>query len=534
MPNCHCPTPRHFEMARGKIRFALSLLLLSCVGVSAQGPFGPPPQQIALAAPASASSPTLTGDSIQYKVRIVYLIPSNRQPQRNAERILQRYVSMVRALYREEMARLGYRQKNFAIETEEGSSDPIVHVAHVMEPDTSFHDFDYGGRFGRITSGLSSAGFFPFQRGEVLFVVAETHRQLEDGSLLQSSIFVGGTGNQESGISIVTGETLARMRPGLLVDDRRYGGLVLPKVGPYPLVEGLSFPFFEGSTLSSTSSSAQGAGAHELGHGFALWHDVRNDDNFNGNLMGNGLRGLRAFRHSDKYPEDDIRLSSAQALQLSVSRFFNAGQIYSDNSPPFVEILSSVVVTPANGLLPVHVRAFDEESHLTALILLRNGNVVAEAALAEGTVEMTLESYDYAPGATDEWRVIAFDAQGNSSVSEPVQLTAAAGFNRAPVPFIRLDKRRITAGESVVLDATRSFDPDDRASEVLVEWDLDGDGVFDTAPSADRVHIATFDKPGTYQVIARLTDTAGDSSRSVPVGLRVRRRVEDPPPSIRP
>lgn len=146
------PDSPTLRITRVKIRFALSLLLLSCVGVSAQGPFGPPPQQRALA-PASASSPTLTGDSIQYKVRIVYLIPSNREPQRNAERILQRYVSIVRALYREEMARLGYRQKNFAIETEEGSSDPIVHVAHVTEPDTSFHDFDYGG----VSPGLRAA-----------------------------------------------------------------------------------------------------------------------------------------------------------------------------------------------------------------------------------------------------------------------------------------------------------------------------------------------------------------------------------------
>jgi hypothetical protein len=67
MRNCPCSTPRHFEATRVKIRFAPSLLLLSCVGVSAQGPFGLPPQQVALGPTASASSPKLTGDSIEYK-----------------------------------------------------------------------------------------------------------------------------------------------------------------------------------------------------------------------------------------------------------------------------------------------------------------------------------------------------------------------------------------------------------------------------------------------------------------------------------
>ena len=465
-----------------------------------------------------------------YRVRIVYLIPSNRQPQRNAQELLQRYALRVRRFYREEMARLGYKGKTFEFETENGGTDALVHFAHVAEPDTSFHDSDYATRFFKILDGITSAGFPPFTQKEVLFVVAETHRQLEDGRFLESSVFFGGTGSQETGISVVTGETLARMRSGLLKDDRPYDGLIIPRIGPFPLVQGVTFPSFEGSTLSSTSSSGQGGAMHELGHAFALPHDLRNDDNFNGILMGNGFRGFRAVVHPERYPDDDVRLSSASALQLSVSRFFNPHQTYTDNTPPIVEIVSSPVVAPTGGLFRVQVRAFDQESSLAALVLVRNGNAVGELAVSESAVDTAIDTYDYEPGVTDRWEVIAYDAQGNLAISAPASLTPDTGFNRAPVPFVSVDKRRLTLSENVILDASRSFDPDGLASEVLVEWDFNGDGVFDTPPSLDKTQETSFAKPGTYQVVARLTDPSGDSSLSVPIGLRVQQlRSEDQP-----
>jgi hypothetical protein len=219
-----------------------------------------------------------------YKVRVVYLVPSNRMPQPDAEKILQEYVGTIQGWFRDQMERLGYAPKTFVVETAADGVTPVVHVAYATEPDTFFHVTDYGQRWNRILSAVSNAGFSPWRFGEVLFIVAETHAMQPDGSFVGS--FVGGTGTSFSGVSAVTGEFLARMKLNWLIDDRPYAGLVIPELGPYALVSGISFPSFEGTSVSSVSSSAQGAALHELGHAFGLSHDFRNDENFRGVLMG--------------------------------------------------------------------------------------------------------------------------------------------------------------------------------------------------------------------------------------------------------
>ena len=53
----------------------------------------------------------------------------------------------------------GYGDRTFELEIEPGSSVPRVHMIRASEPDSSFHDRDYGGRFTRIVGGVSQAGF---------------------------------------------------------------------------------------------------------------------------------------------------------------------------------------------------------------------------------------------------------------------------------------------------------------------------------------------------------------------------------------
>jgi hypothetical protein len=505
-------------------RLTILPLLLGWLPAFADGILGENPEERAqLAPPDSTPSTSLLRDNpnLDYKIRIVYLIPSNRQAHPEAEKILQTYMLRMQAWFRDHMERLGYGRKSFVFETEPDGIVPKVNIAHVAQPDTDFHDFNYGARWGKILTGISTAGFPPFRNGEILLVIAETQVQLQDGSFLQSSVFFGGAGTFHSGVGMVTGETLARMPASFLVDDRPYDGLIIPTIGPYPLVANITFPFFEGGTVSSTSSSAQGGAAHELGHGFALPHDLRNDSNFNGNLMGNGLRGLRGTFFPKRYPNDDVRLSSASALHLNSTRFFNASERYFDDIPPFVEITSLGTVVPRNGLIEISFSASDNESSLAGAVLLRNGSAVADRPLEGNNVRTTISAYDYQPGVSDQWEVMVYDAQGNRAISSPATLTVATGFNRAPIPFIRLSKTNVTVGEQVTLDARRSLDPDGPDSAMRVEWDLDGDGIFDTAPSTVQVRMTSFASPGVYQVAARLTDDFGERSNSMHIGVRV-------------
>jgi hypothetical protein len=151
-----------------------------------------------------------------YKLRIVYMIPSNRSPQPQAEAILQEYVLRMQNWSSDHMERLGYGEKTFKYETEADGITPLVNLAFVAGVDTDFHG-TYLERWSKILGGIASAGFPPWQNGELLLVVAETHVQLTDGSILEGSTFFGGAGTNYSGVGMVTGETLARSSEAFLV-----------------------------------------------------------------------------------------------------------------------------------------------------------------------------------------------------------------------------------------------------------------------------------------------------------------------------
>jgi hypothetical protein len=460
---------------------------------------------------------TPSADAAGYKVRIVYLVPSNRMAQPDAEKILQEYVGTIQGWFADQMERLGYAPKTFAVETAADGVTPVVHVAYAKEPDTFFHVTDYLQRWNLILSAVSNAGFSPWRFGEVLFIVAETHAMQPDGSFVGG--FVGGAGTSFSGVSVVTGEFLARMKLSSLIDDRPYAGLVIPELGPYPLVSGISFPSFEGTSVSSVSSSAQGAALHELGHAFGLSHDFRNDENFHGVLMGNGLRGFRGSLFPHRYPRDDMRLDNAAALTLNYSRFFNPDVTFTDQQAPSVSLLSSGTVVPVDGQCGPTFTTTDNTA-LGGAVLLRDGSVVGDKALSGNSLQTVFLTPYYQAGQQSQWEILVVDQQGNRFLSGS-SFTCALGVNRAPVPDTRLFSSTATFGHAITLDASLARDPDGNSATMWVEWDTDGDGVIDTAPSTNKVRDVTYATAGVYQVIARLTDEVGNSSISTPIGVRV-------------
>jgi hypothetical protein len=288
-------------------------------------------------------------------------------------------------------------------------------------------------------------------------------------------------------------------------------------------VQGVSYGSFEGSTLSGLSSTFHGAILHEMSHGFGLPHDARNDANFHGNVMGNGLRGFRGAVFPDTYPDDDTYLSYGDALALSTSRYFNR-EAAAETAPPTLNVSTSGDVAPVDGLLQVSFSAADE-SGLAAAWLLKNGELIGEMPLSGGSVSTAFATPYYDAGEAATFSVAAFDIYGNRSTSA-VSITPATGQNRAPRPFIRLSSSSPHAGAPVELDASGSVDPDGDA--LTVEWDLDGDGVFDTPPSASLTLATTFETAGVRMIGARLTDASGARALSSPIGVRVVGEVQAP------
>jgi hypothetical protein len=457
--------------------------------------------------------------SASYKVKVVYMNPSDRFIQINAETELRDYLLRIRAWMAEEMARLGYGSKTFNYETEADGVTPKINFVDVTENAAWFQSTDYLTQWFRILDALDYAGFPAWQEGEVLLVVANTQSQNLDGSWRGS--FVGGTEWNFSGVGIVTGEYLARFPSARLTDNTPYNGLILDWLGDVRLIQDTSFPWFEGTTVSSISSSAQGAALHELLHAMgAAAHDMRNDSNFRGNAMGNGLRGIRGSLYPNLYPSNDTFLSKAQAMQLNVSPFLNNRTSILSN-PPLVNITSPDTITPSRGLCPISFSATDDNG-LAGALLLRDGDVVAEMPLTGVAVNTTLRANDYVPGQNHSWSVLVFDIEGNQTLHPEVSLRCAPGYNRAAQPFVTVSKRSLRVGESVVLSAQQSLDPDGNNSNMTVRWDKNSDGVYETSASRTKTYTTSYSVPGVYRITARLTDERGDRSMSAPIGVRVR------------
>jgi hypothetical protein len=460
-------------------------------------------------------------------VRVAYVVPDNRGPQPGAEAAVQEFVPRMQAWYAEQMDRFGFGPKTFDYETEADGITPRVHTVHVGVTDEYLRQ----DIWGHTLSAAATAGISIWSRGEIWLVFPESHLQLPDGSVIGGAALGAGYGSGDGGgVAMLGSDALFRLTDARLTDDTPYAGEAVPEIGPYPLVQDVSFPWFEYSTFSSIASSIQGALAHELGHAFGLPHDFRNDSNFRGTLMGNGLRGFRGAMYPERYPSDDMRLSYGAALSLNVSAYFNPRADAMDSSGTDLVIRTGGEVAPVDGLLHIDFTAADEDG-LAAALLQRGGDTIGEMPLSGASVDAVFATPYYTPGTEGSYSIAVFDAFGNRH-QVSFSVTASQGYNRAPEPSFTVFHSRSTVGQPITLDASPSFDADDPAASLLVEWDLDGDGAFDTPPTTLKTYTFIPAEPGTRMVTARITDPDGAQAVATPLALRIE-PVSDGVPLIR-
>lgn len=455
--------------------------------------------------------------AVDYKVHMGYVIPSNRTPQANAVDNLKTYITTVQDWYADQMDRYGFGRKSFVYERSGISGIPVVRTVNTSKTDVEMRT-DLWSTTG---TAASNAGLSIWAPGQVWMLFPESHVQQADGSIIGGVAFGASYGSgSDAGMAVCGSDFLPRLDPSWLTNNRNYAGLTIQPIGPRPLVQDKSFPWYEGKTLSSIASSALGAMTHELGHAFGLGHDFRNDTNFVGNLMGNGLRGWRGSIYRDLYPNDSTQLSYAAALTLNVSRYFNSNKTFTEDTKPSLSIKTSGSVTPVNGQLQVHFSTSDS-SGLVAAFLRKNGDLVSEIKLSSNSLaDAVLSTPYYTPGQNDQYTIDVYDTQGNKQ-STNVNINVSTGYNRAPQPFISLNADVADLGKSILLDASASTDPDDSAQSLLYDWDLNGDGLFESGPMSSSRLLTSFNSLGNLLISVKITDPHGAVSISEPLSLQI-------------
>ena len=342
-------------------------------------------------------------------VRVAYVVPSNRTAQPDAVDRLQYAVQEMQAWYREQMTRNGFGSKSFTYETESDGVTPKIHVVDVAETD----DFLREDVWSNVGSAASNAGVPIWSSGQVWLLIPEIHVQNSDGSV-DGGVALGGSwgSGMDGGVAMIGGNGLAVMGPEDLIDDTSYAGQILPSVGPYPLVQNVSYAWFEGSTMSSLCSTYLGATIHEMSHGFGMPHDFRNDANCDGNVMGNGLAG-----NSGRYSTGDLCRrryvaflrpgDGAVEQPLLQPRPPHAG----DGTARLLRCRPPVTIDPVDGLLHVAFTASDD-TELAAAFITRNGDQVAELALDGTSSSGELEIPYYTAGETYNYKIHVYDVYG--------------------------------------------------------------------------------------------------------------------------
>src|SRR5690606_28806524 len=85
--------------------------------------------------------------------------------------------------------------------------------------------------------------------------------------------------------------------------------------------------------------------------------------------------------------------------------------------------------------------------------------------------------------AANNYTICVFDSQGNKRTAA-VAMTPVPGQNRAPVPYVTVQKSKVSVGEMVSVRPSLSYDQDNSIASCMVEWDFDGDDVFEVGPTA--------------------------------------------------
>jgi hypothetical protein len=449
-------------------------------------------------------------------LRVAYVIPSNRTPQPNGVANLQHAIKLGQQFFKEQMMQNGFGPKTFVFETEEDGVTPLINVVHVAETD----EYLRGDLWGRTQQAAATAGISLWAEGEVWVVIPEAYVMRLDGSGEGGVALGAGNGSGISpGVAMIGSNALPLFNPAMITNDTPYDGKVLPELGPYPMKQDVTFASFEGTTFSSIASSWLGALWHETSHAFGLSHDFRNDNNFHGNLMGNGLRGTRGSLFPEKYPQDYTRLEYASSLLLNVSHYFNRDTRIADYGPNLTHAYPASVI-PEQGLVHIPFQASDVDS-LSFAYLRQGGNLIAEIVLKNIEAADTVFAVPYYDeGAINQYSIALYDKQGNLTYSD-LQFNVPAGYNRAPIPFIQLNPPVPGLNQSITLNASLSYDVDNDQASLLAAWDLDNDGQFDTEPDTRKTLQYQYKNPGNYLIRLKLTDPAGAQTVSTAVSIKI-------------
>ncbi|QDV27782.1 hypothetical protein [Aureliella helgolandensis] len=340
---------------------------------------------------------------VDYRLRLLYFVPTDRQPIENYTAKIRCVMKLVHSFYQVEFARRGWSKQSLLFELDD-SQQPIVHLIrgqHAAAYYSGAPNYDVNQQYGRLIPEIPKEIGHPSTQLIVAFM--ETYDSGPHHFEWPGGVALGGQWSPDGGLGIFSAwilqdqfcATTMEAQLKLFQDET-------PIVGRTALGHGRPdsprFEFIE---------DGFGAVIHEVGHSLGLPHDRREDHYY---IMGNGFRRLRANLDQATPLERRARFSDANAGLLSVSRHLNPMSDRSDNQAPTGTL--SLDTTETANVYRLLIDAQDDRG-LAAVAVMLGGNVIDGASLNGQTISQPFEVNLETSDSATEIEVLVADQGGN-------------------------------------------------------------------------------------------------------------------------
>lgn len=246
-----------------------------------------------------------------FTVRVIYIVPMDAEPWAETNHRATEWLEDIQWFFADEMKRRDHGPKTFKLANDE-SGALVLHQINSSLPKKEFGKHPVNNcKNAAQAHGLRSAN-------DVVVYFYESY-SITSGKVSGA----GARGGQRGlgGEAFLSSLHLKMARREWIANDNEYDGEVFDWISSEPMKGHTLSWHGRGRKLGDVSGSAFGIMAHELGHGFGLSHNMTDDRNRKGNLMGNGCRGMRGYFRPD-LTEDFCVLSERNAAVLDKNDFF--------------------------------------------------------------------------------------------------------------------------------------------------------------------------------------------------------------------
>ena len=342
---------------------------------------------------------------IDYRLRLIYFVPTDRQPTQNYEAKIRCVMAFVNSLYKQEFERRGWDARGLQFQLDD-QQRPIVHLIrgqHAAAYYSGSPNYEAHRQYARIQPEIPSSLGAPANQLVVAFM--ETYDPGPHSFEWPGGVALGGRYSADGGLGIFSAWILqdefcastVKEQVALFNDSTPIKGRTALGHGR---PDSPRFEFIE---------DGFGAVIHEVGHALGLPHDQRDDQH---DIMGNGFRKLRVNLSKDTPIEQRARFSDANANMLHYSRHLNPDIDLTDGTGPEV---SAKVTAADSPEVQLEFTARDA-GELGAYLVIdgSNGNVLMGEALEgkESTKKLRVAP-NPKKGSSPLLRVLVSDRSGN-------------------------------------------------------------------------------------------------------------------------